>query len=163
MFKRRQRGISIRQQQQHPDERRQRGHGSSHSGQPSRRKNNTTLSPRRRTQDSRQEEQQGNQTEWEAYCSRLTKERVLKCGLTFVDYNKNQQERVKIETNINRFRSHYGVGHKAITAMIKDLPPQDKFVLYDLFMALSFAKNYNTERSFTQAIGEYALIKSIIV
>lgn len=145
MFKRRQRGISIRQQQQHPDERRQRGHGSSHSGQPSRRKNNTTLSPRRRTQDSRQEEQQGNQTEWEAYCSRLTEERVLKCGLTFVNYNKNQQERVKIETNINRFRSHYGVGHKAITAMIKDLPPQDKFVLYDLFMALSFAKNYNTE------------------
>ena len=40
-----------------------------------------------------------------------------------------------------RFRSNYGVGHKAIAAMIKDLPQQDNLVLYDLFLALGFANN----------------------
>ena len=44
-----------------------------------------------------------------------------------------------------KFRSHYGVGHEAIAVMIKDLPQQDNFVLYDLFLALSFANNYNTK------------------
>ena len=50
-----------------------------------------------------------------------------------------------MDTNITRFRSHYGIGYEAITAMIKDLPQQDNFVLYDLFLALIFANNYNTE------------------
>ena len=69
----------------------------------------------------------------------------MECGLQLVNYNENQQERVNIDTNITRFRSHYGVGHKAIAVMIKDLPQQDNFVLYDLFLVLSFANNYNTE------------------
>ena len=70
----------------------------------------------------RLEQQQETQTELEAYYSHLTEDRVLECGLQFVNYNEDQQERVNIDTNITRFRSHYGVDHKAITAMIKDLP-----------------------------------------
>ena len=54
----------------------------------------------------RLEQQQATQTEWEAYCSHLTKDRVLECGLQFVNYNKNQQKRVNMDTNITRFRSH---------------------------------------------------------
>ena len=50
-----------------------------------------------------------------------------------------------MDKNITRSRSHYSVDHEAIAAMIKDLPQQDNFVLYDLFLALSFANNYNTE------------------
>ena len=66
----------------------------------------------------RLKQQQETQTEWEAYCSHLTEDRVLECGLQFVNYNKNQQKRVNMDTNITRFRSHYGVGHEAIVAMI---------------------------------------------
>ena len=42
------------------------------------------------------------------------------CGLQIVNYNKNEKK--NIDTHITRFRSHYGVGHEAIAAMIKDLP-----------------------------------------
>ena len=67
------------------------------------------------------EQQQETQIKWEVYCSRLTKNRVLECGLQFVNYNENQQERANIDKNISRVRSHYGVSHKAIVAMIEDL------------------------------------------
>ena len=102
---------------------------------------------RHKTNEGQQqlEQQQETQTEWEAYCFHLTKDRVLECGLQFVNYNKNQQKRVNMDTNITRFRSHYGVGHEAIAAMIEDLPQQDNFVLYNLFLVLSFFNNYNTE------------------
>ena len=73
----------------------------------------------------------------------------MECGLQFINYNENQQARVNVDTNITSFRSHYGVGHKYIVAMIKDLPQQDNFVLYDLFLALSFTNNYNTEEIHT--------------
>ena len=52
---------------------------------------------------------------------------------------------INIDTNIIRFRSHYGVSHKVIAVMIEDLPQQDTFVLYGIFLALSFANNYDTE------------------
>ena len=69
----------------------------------------------------------------------------MECGLQFVNYNKNQQRRVNIDTNITRFRSHYGISHEAIAAMIKDLQEQYNSILYDLFLALCYADNYNTE------------------
>ena len=51
-----------------------------------------------------------------------------------------------METNRRRFRSHYCVGAKAVMALVKDLPPQNpkEFKLNDLFMTLSFVKNYNS-------------------
>lgn len=86
-----------------------------------------------------------NEETWKAYCARLTEERVLELGLEFANYSEHQQSRVQIDTNRTRFRAHNSVGPKAIAALIKDLPPQKKFVLYELFMALSFANTYNSE------------------
>lgn len=86
-------------------------------------------------------------TRWKEYCYSLTEERVLECGLEFSNYTKKHQDKVNIETNWRRFGSHFGVGAKAVTALVKDLPLQWErdFKLYDLFISLSFAKMYNTE------------------
>ena len=70
----------------------------------------------------------------------------MELGLEFANYTKHQQNRVKMETNRRKFRAHYCIGAKAVVALIKDLPPQNpkEFKLNDLFMTLSFVKNYNS-------------------
>jgi len=69
----------------------------------------------------------------------------LELGLEFVNYDKYHQDQVKMEANRRKFRAHYCIGAKAVAALIKDLPPQNpkEFKIYDLFMTLSFVKNYN--------------------
>jgi hypothetical protein len=62
----------------------------------------------------------------------------------FVGFDKLRQKRVKKDKNIERFRCCYGVGHKAVAALIKDLPDKD-FQLKNFFLALNFLKTYNTE------------------
>ena len=88
----------------------------------------------RRDQDKQRTDHHGNGEEgfnedtdpstWEEYCAHLTEERVLQLGLMFANYTKHQQDKVNMETNRRRFRSHYCVGAKAVMALVKDLPPQ---------------------------------------
>ena len=75
----------------------------------------------------------------------LTEEKILEYGLEFAKFTKIQIKKVIIETNRKRFRNHYGVGAKAVAALVKDLPPSKCFNLYDLLMAINFAKTYNTK------------------
>ena len=101
--------------------------------------------PTNGSNNSNNKNDRGQQTEWENYCASLTKERVLDLGLEFANYTEYQRNRVRIETNRKKFRAHYCIGAKAVVALIKDLPSQDpkEFTLYDLFLMLSFAKDYN--------------------
>ena len=96
--------------------------------------------------DDQDQEQQETQTDWEHYCSSLTLDKVLKLGLLCVNYIIRNQEQVSAAKKLKKFRSHFGVGPAAVVAFIKDLPTQEgnNFLLHDFFMALSFAKSYNT-------------------
>jgi len=70
---------------------------------------------------------------------------VLRYGLEFVGFDKSRRKKVAEEKNIERFRSFFGVGHKAVTALIEDFPNKDKvFNLQHLFLALNVAKTYDT-------------------
>ena len=61
---------------------------------------------------------------------------ILVFGLSLVGFESSRQQ-VREELNIRRFRSHYGVGPKAIEALIKDLNPIDSGkVLDDIIPAL---------------------------
>jgi len=62
----------------------------------------------------------------------------------FAGFNELRQKSVNKDKNIERFRCCYGVGHKAVVALIKDLPDKD-FQLKNLFLALNFLKTYNTQ------------------
>jgi len=86
-----------------------------------------------------------NSTAWKEYCDGLTEERVMELGLLFANCTKYEQNRVNMETNRRKFRAHYCIGAKAVAVLIKDLPPQNpkEFKINDLFMTLSFVKNYN--------------------
>jgi hypothetical protein len=74
-----------------------------------------------------------------------SEENILSYGLMFAGFNELRQNSVKNDKNIERFRCFYGVGHKAVAALLKDLPDKD-FQLRNLFLALNFMKTYNTER-----------------
>jgi len=74
----------------------------------------------------------------------FSKHNVLKYGLDFVGFDVIRQRKVNDEENAKRFKAFYGVGHKAVAALIKDLP-EDKFDLKYLLLALNFAKTYDTE------------------
>ena len=95
--------------------------------------------------DHHHREQEETPTDWEQYCSKLMIDKVLTHGLSFANYNIEKQQNLGAAAKLTKFRSHYCVGPKAVTAFIKDLPPQGKndFILKDLFMVLSFAKSYN--------------------
>ena len=53
----------------------------------------------------------------------LTEEKILEYGLEFAKFTKIQIKKIIIETNRKSFRNHYGVGAKAVAALVKDLPP----------------------------------------
>ena len=75
----------------------------------------------------------------------FSEEEVLRYGLEFVGFDELRRKKVEEEKNVERFRSFFGVGHKAVTALIKDFPNKDKvFNLQHLFLALNFAKTYDT-------------------
>ena len=57
---------------------------------------------------------------------------VLYYGLLFAGFDQERQERVKDEKNEERFICSYGVTHKAVTALINDLP-QKNFSLRNFF------------------------------
>ena len=69
-------------------------------------------------------------------------------GLSFANYIIEKQQNLRAPIKLTKFRSYYYVGPKAVTAFIKDLPPQGKhnFILKHLFMALSFIKSYNINK-----------------
>jgi hypothetical protein len=69
---------------------------------------------------------------------------VLFYGLIYAGFNEERQKTVDEKKNIERFRCFYGVEHKAVAALIKDLPDKD-FQLKNLFLALNYLKTYNTE------------------
>jgi hypothetical protein len=73
-----------------------------------------------------------------------SEESVLLYGLIYAGFDEFRQKGVNEEKNIERFRCCYGVGHKAIAALIEDLPDKD-FQLKNLFVALNFLKTYNTQ------------------
>jgi hypothetical protein len=73
-----------------------------------------------------------------------SEENILSYGLMFAGFNELRQKSVNKDKNIERFRCCYGVGHKAVVALIKDLPDKD-FQLKHLFLALNFLKTYNTQ------------------
>ena len=107
--------------------------------------------PSRRPQGGQDQQPTGlnedtNSTAWKEYLDHLTEERVLELGLGFANYNKDKQNRINMEANRRKFRAHYCIGAKAVAALIKDLPPQNpkEFKINDLFMTLSFVKNYNS-------------------
>jgi hypothetical protein len=76
--------------------------------------------------------------------SNLSEENILFYGLMFAGFNELRQKSVNKDKNIERFRCCYGVGHKAVVALIKDLPDKD-FQLKNVFLALNFLKTYNTQ------------------
>ena len=75
--------------------------------------------------------------------------KILAFGLTLVGFDSSRQQ-VTEDKNIRQFRGHYGVGPKAIAALIKDLKPDsgkawgDK-ELRKLFIGICWLKLYETE------------------
>jgi hypothetical protein len=76
----------------------------------------------------------------------------LEKGLEFVGFNRSRQKKVMAKTNAERFRACFGVGHKSIAALLKDLQTTniaearvDEPDLEHLFLALNYLKTYNTE------------------
>jgi hypothetical protein len=74
----------------------------------------------------------------------ISEDKVLSYGLIYANFDELRQKSVDKTENIRRFRCFYGVEHKAVAALIKDLPDKD-FQLKNLFLALNYLKTYNTE------------------
>ena len=73
--------------------------------------------------------------------------KVLAFGLSLVGFGEERQ-RCRDDLCMRRFRAHYGVGPKAIRALIADLKknqPHKPFDLSTLFMAISWLKLYELE------------------
>ena len=73
----------------------------------------------------------------------VSEDDVLFYGLLYVGFDELRQKKVKPDKNVERFRCFYGVGHKAVAALIKDLPSTD-FDLRKLLLVLNYLKTYNT-------------------
>jgi len=77
----------------------------------------------------------------------LTPTAVLACGLSYIGFGERRQKCRK-ELSERRFRAHYGVGSRAIAALIADIrhfQPHRPFQLKFLFMTLYWMKQYDTE------------------
>jgi hypothetical protein len=74
----------------------------------------------------------------------FSEDSVLSYGLIYANFDELRQKTVNKDKNIERFRCFYGVEHKAVAALIKDLPDKD-FQLKNLFLALNYLKTYSTE------------------
>jgi hypothetical protein len=75
---------------------------------------------------------------------KFSEDEVLFYGLLYAGFNEARQKSVSNDKNIERFKCFYGVGYKAVAALIKDLP-EKKIELKNLFLALNHLKTYNTE------------------
>ena len=79
-----------------------------------------------------------------------TDDDVLDFGLSLVGFGTKRQK-VRPEQNTKRFRAHYGVGPKAIAALLKDLSPPEpdkswsKKYVKKLLMGVCWLKLYETE------------------
>ena len=76
-----------------------------------------------------------------------TRAKLLALGLTLAGFDRDRQN-VREDLCIRRFRAHYGIGPKALRALIRDMKqyqadkPVDKT---SLFMALLWLRNYEIE------------------
>jgi hypothetical protein len=82
----------------------------------------------------------------------MSPEEILKQGLLFVGFSIARQQSVQQKKNEERFRAFFGVWHKAVAALVKDLQTTtntnarvDKIDLKYFFLALYFLKSYDTE------------------
>lgn len=77
----------------------------------------------------------------------ITKEIILSIGLSLVGFGEERQC-VSTRLNNERFRSHFGIGPKAIVAAFKDLQkynPSENLEVEHFLMALCWLKIYDTE------------------
>ena len=71
---------------------------------------------------------------------------ILADGLSFVGFGEERQQCGK-ELSVKRFRAYYGIGPRAIKALIADLKryqPDNELDVKSLFMAISWIRLYDT-------------------
>lgn len=77
--------------------------------------------------------------------SNLSSNDLLELGLSYVGFGPERQN-VSDDTNVSRFRAHYGVGPKAVKALIGDLEQNGQNVTpKKLFMSICWLKLYDSE------------------
>lgn len=72
---------------------------------------------------------------------------VLNFGLSLVGF-RDERQKCSDALNLRRFRAHYGIGPKAVNALISDLKhyqPDKSLDLTCLFMTICWIKLYDTE------------------
>jgi hypothetical protein len=74
----------------------------------------------------------------------MTESFILSKGLSLVGFPSSRQK-VRHSLNVERFRSFYGVGPKAATAILKDLEKKAEMEISHFFMTLNWLRLYDTE------------------
>jgi len=73
----------------------------------------------------------------------LTVDDVLSAGLSYCGFDVHRQRRVKLDTNINRFKRFFGAPPATIVPMFKDLRDNDPNIVYkDCLMACNWLYLY---------------------